>query len=76
MPDQLSQVFAALADATRRDILQQFLVEAATLTGVGGLVGIIFGLLIGRAAKSCGAPLRMTNPVVAARGVAAHAGPR
>src|SRR5688572_3502357 len=37
--------------ATRRDILQQFLVEAATLTGVGGVAGILVGLLIGRAAN-------------------------
>lgn len=37
--------------ATRRDILQQFLIEAATLTGVGGLAGIAVGLLVGRAAN-------------------------
>jgi len=37
--------------ATRRDILQQFLVEAATLTGLGGLAGIIVGLGIGRLAN-------------------------
>ncbi len=34
--------------ATRRDIMQQFLVEAATLTGVGGVVGIAVGLALGR----------------------------
>ena len=38
--------------ATRRDILQQFLVEAATLTGIGGLAGVAFGALVGRAANA------------------------
>ena len=38
--------------ATRRDILQQFLIEAATLTGVGGLTGILFGLAVGKLANS------------------------
>ncbi|HUU44266.1 MAG TPA: ABC transporter permease, partial [Acidobacteriota bacterium] len=33
--------------ARRANILFQFLVEAGTLTGVGGIVGIIFGALIG-----------------------------
>jgi putative ABC transport system permease protein len=37
--------------ATRRDIMQQFLVEAATLTGMGGVAGIAVGLAIGRLAN-------------------------
>lgn len=33
--------------ARRRNILFQFLVEAATLTGLGGVIGIIVGALVG-----------------------------
>ena len=37
--------------ATRREILWQFLVEAATLTLIGGLIGILFGLTLGEGVK-------------------------
>jgi putative ABC transport system permease protein len=35
--------------ATRFDILAQFLVEAAVLTGIGGFFGLLVGLGLGRA---------------------------
>jgi putative ABC transport system permease protein len=38
--------------ATRRDILQQFLIEAAALTGTGGAIGVVIGLALGRGASS------------------------
>jgi putative ABC transport system permease protein len=46
--------------ATRREILWQFLVEAATLTLVGGLIGIVIGLASGQVIKEL---LRMPSAV-------------
>jgi putative ABC transport system permease protein len=37
--------------ATRREILWQFLVEAATLTLVGGVIGIACGIVVGEILK-------------------------
>jgi putative ABC transport system permease protein len=38
--------------ATRGDILQQFLIEAAALTGAGGVIGVAAGLALGKLASS------------------------
>jgi len=37
--------------AQLRDILQQFLIEAMTLTGAGGVIGIILGAIISYTVK-------------------------
>jgi putative ABC transport system permease protein len=56
--------------ATRRDIMIQFLVESATLTGIGGVIGIVvglgFGQLISMAINASGTtPLNQTVVAVA-----------
>ena len=38
--------------ASRRDILLQFLIESATLTGIGVVLGVLTGLLVGKVATA------------------------
>jgi len=56
--------------ATQKEILLQFLVEAATLTGLGGIIGIIVGLALGRVVTlfmniDAGVPVLLTAIAVA-----------
>jgi len=54
--------------ATRSDILQQFLVEAATLTSIGGAIGILVGLTFGKIASMAldvDAPVPLVFTVIA-----------
>jgi putative ABC transport system permease protein len=62
--------------ARRRDIVLQFLVEAFTLSALGGLAGIVMGTLIARlVAASAGWPTVVTGGSIAlAAGVAMAVG--
>jgi putative ABC transport system permease protein len=56
--------------ATRKEILFQFLIEAATLTGLGGVIGILVGLGFGRMVTllmhiDAGIPIALTLVAVA-----------
>ncbi len=54
--------------ATRRDIMTQFLVEASTLTGIGGVFGILAGVGVGQliaTVLSVDAPLPVAQTTVA-----------
>jgi putative ABC transport system permease protein len=48
--------------AVRRDIVQQFLTEAMTLSGVGGIIGVALGLGIAAAVRAL-SPLPTTTPL-------------
>jgi putative ABC transport system permease protein len=48
--------------AVRRDIVQQFLTEAMTLSGLGGAIGIIVGLTIAIVVRAV-SPLPTTTPI-------------
>jgi putative ABC transport system permease protein len=52
--------------ARRADIIWQFLTEAVTLTGVGGLAGLFFGWLFGVVVSSLVPALTMSIPLGAA----------
>jgi putative ABC transport system permease protein len=52
--------------ARRSDIIVQFLLEAAVLTGLGGLMGLLFGWMISAASKLVFSSLPTTVPAWAA----------
>jgi putative ABC transport system permease protein len=53
--------------ARRRDVVGQFLVEAATLSTIGGVVGVVLGLLISATLKATLPALPTANPIESLR---------
>jgi putative ABC transport system permease protein len=48
--------------AKRRDIIQQFLTETLVLTGIGGLLGVLFGLMCGPLFRGMRAAITAMSP--------------
>jgi putative ABC transport system permease protein len=60
--------------ARRRMILAQFLVEAGTLTGIGGVIGVAAGYLLAALVSRLGGLPAHVHPLTALAGVAFSAG--
>ena len=61
--------------ARQRDILQQFLLEAVVVSGIGGLIGVIGGVAAGLVIQALGTPAAFTlSPMLLAFGCAAITG--
>jgi len=50
--------------ATRRDVMQQFLVEAVTLTGIGAVIGLVGGIAVAMVIKAV-TPVAASVPAIA-----------
>ena len=51
--------------ATRREILWQFLVEAATLTSIGAAIGLVLGILVALGIKTAFPAVPASTPISA-----------
>ena len=61
--DRADRIFHALSDATRRDIVLQFLTEATTLALLGGVIGVAVGFAVPAAIKMMFAALPAETPL-------------
>lgn len=49
---------------TKKDILIQFLIESLVLSSLGGIIGVVFGILLGKAIAAFGVSVAFSIPVV------------